>query len=258
MTLTRVAAKAQVEALFDSLALEYARTREAQFSFVAQKRLVVDLLAGVRGRILEVGCGPAVMTPELLAMGFEVHGIDVSAEMLRRARQRMAGHPLEARCRFALGDFERLQYPDAFFDAVLAMGVLEYLPAYGRALQATARVLKPGGAAVFTLPNRASAYHLARGPYGTLRGALRRLLRRPPPVGCATNPCLPWAFDAELERSGLEPTESAACNFIFFPLKELRPALSDRLNRALHPMARWRLARLLGAQYVVKARRRGP
>jgi ubiquinone/menaquinone biosynthesis C-methylase UbiE len=248
--------RAQVQAMFDSLALEYVRTRERQVSFLAQKRLVIDLLADVRGgRLLEVGCGPALMAPELAAMGFEVHGVDVSGEMVRRARQRMAGHPLERRCHFAPGDFERLQHPDAFFDAVLAMGVLEYLPAYGAALRGAARVLKPGGTAVLTVPNRVSAYHVARAAWDMARGAARRLRQRPAPGGSAPNRCVPWALDRELARAGLQPVERAACNFIFFPLHELRPGLSDALNRALHPLARRPLARVLGAQYVVKARR---
>ena len=248
-------AKAQVQALFDSLALEYVRSRERQVSFIAQKALVIDMLGGVRGRVLEVGCGPAVMTPGLLAMGLEVHGLDLSPEMVRRARQRMAGHPLEKRCRFELGDFERLRYPDAFFDAVLAMGVLEYLPSYDAAFAAAARVLKPGGTAVFTIPNGASAYHVARAAYERVRGGVGRLLRRARPAEYTPNRCLPWRIDRQLRRCGLEPVESAACNFVFFPLKELHPVLSDSLNRALHPLARRRPARWLGAQYLVKARR---
>lgn len=251
----RFSAKAEVQALFDGLALEYVRTRERQSSFIAQKRLVVEMLAGAGGRLLEVGCGPAVMSPELAAMGFEVHGLDVSGEMIRRARQRMAGHPLEKRCRFALGDFERLQYPDGFFDALLAMGVLEYLPDYANALRAAARVLKPGGVAVFTVPNRVSTYHLARSSYFALRQAMRRL-KGQAADSMPLNRCIPWLLDRELERAGLHKVDSAACNFVFFPLKELKPQLSDSLNRALHPMARWPVARLAGAQYVVKARRR--
>jgi ubiquinone/menaquinone biosynthesis C-methylase UbiE len=248
-------AKADVQAMFDALALEYVRTREQQFSFVAQKRLALDMLGEVRGRILEVGCGPAVMAPELLAMGLEVHGVDLSREMVHRARQRMAGHPLEKQCRFAVGDVEDLPYPDDFFNSLLAMGVLEYLPTYQRALQSVARVLKPGGVAVFTLPNRASTYHLARGAYEGLRAGVRRLGGRPA-AACAQKLCLPWRFDRQLVQAGLLPEDSAACNFVLFPLKELAPRLSDSANRLLHPLARWRLARVLGAQYVVKARRR--
>ena len=250
------AAKADVQALFDSLALEYVHTRERALSFLTQKRLVTEMLDGMNGRILEVGCGPAVMAPDLAAMGFEVHGVDVSGEMVRRARERMAGHPLEKRCRFAVGDFERLQYCAGFFDAVLAMGVLEYLPQYGPALRSAARVLKPGGIAVFTVPNLASSYHATRSVYQVLRRGVRRLRARREANEVPRRLCLPWALDRELAQAGLEPVDSAACNFVLFPLKEIAPRLSDALNRTLMPIARFPLARLLGAQYVVKARRR--
>jgi ubiquinone/menaquinone biosynthesis C-methylase UbiE len=248
--------KTNVQALFDSLAPEYVESREREFSFVAQKRLAVEMLDGARGRILEVGCGPGIMAPTLAGMGLEVHGVDVSEEMLRRARQRMRGHPLESRCRFSFGDFERLQYGDGFFDAVLAMGVLEYLPQYGPALRSAARVLKPGGVAVFTIPNLASSYHALRSAHEGLRRVARWLRGRKGAYEVPRKLCIPWALDRELARAGLEPVDTAACNFIFFPLKEFAPAASASLNRALDPTARWPLARLLGAQYVVKARRR--
>jgi ubiquinone/menaquinone biosynthesis C-methylase UbiE len=248
-------AKKHVEALFDSLALEYAREREGQYSFIAQKRLVIDLLADANGRLLEVGCGPAVMAPDLLAMGFELQGIDVSAEMIRRAELRMAGHPREKRCRFAIGDVESLEFPDAFFDAVLAMGVLEYLEGYDRALHEMRRVLKPGGVMILTIPNRASAYHLARGVYTKLRVVARRLRGRSPTGGLRHHPCVPWALDRQLARAGLRKLESRACNFVFFPLKELQPRASEALSRALMPLAASRLAPLIGAQYIVKAQK---
>jgi ubiquinone/menaquinone biosynthesis C-methylase UbiE len=243
-------AKAKVEALFDSLALEYVRERERQFSFLSQKRIVVELLRGQRGRLLEVGCGPGVMLPELLAMGFEVHGIDVSAEMIRSAEQRIASHALASRCRLRIGDVERLRYSGASFDAVLSMGVLEYLPNYATALREIARVLKPGGHVVLTVPNQASAYHLARSGYLTCR----RLLGAPRASAIAT-PRLPWALDRALARAGLRKVESRACNFIFFPLKDLHERASDALNRALTPLSGSAVAPFLGAQYIVKAQK---
>ena len=251
----RQSAKVEVEALFDSLALEYVRDREQQFSFVCQKRIAIEMLAGARGRLLEVGCGPAVMTPELLAMGFLVHGVDVSTEMVRRARQRMAGHPLEKRCVFSLGDIERLQFPDSSYDAVLCMGVLEYLPRYSAALAEISRVLKPGGVVVITLPNRASAYHVSCTFYTGLRKLERRLRGRRQPLALSHNRCVPWKFDRELAAAGLRKLESRACNFIFFPLQELLPRASLALNRALFPLARTPAAPFLGAQYIVAAQK---
>ena len=246
-------AKANVQALFDSLALEYVREREQQVSFTAQKRIVIGMLGGAKGRLLEVGCGPAVMTPELLAMGFEVQGIDVSSEMVRRAEQRMAGHPLEKRCRFALGDVERLQFASGTFNAVVCMGVLEYLPRYTAALAEMCRVLVPGGVLVLTVPNRASAYHVAHAGYRALRSVARQLRGRAPAEGVVHNPCVPWKLDRELAAADLRKVESQACNFIFFPLRELAPRSSESLNRAMTPLASSAAAPLLGAQYVVKA-----
>jgi ubiquinone/menaquinone biosynthesis C-methylase UbiE len=250
-----LSAKAQVEALFDSLALEYLRERERQVSFLSQKHIAIAFLDDARGRLLEVGCGPAVMMPELLAMGFEAHGIDVSGEMIRRARQRMAGHPLERRCSFSVDDVERLHIADGSYDALLCMGVLEYLPRYSRALAEISRVLKPGGIAVLALPNRASAYHVARAAYVNLRAFERRLRGRRGPYKLAHNRCVPWKFDRELAANGLRKLESRACNFMFFPLQELAPRIADALNRALQPLSDAWLAPVLGAQYIVKVQK---
>jgi ubiquinone/menaquinone biosynthesis C-methylase UbiE len=250
-----LSAKAQVEELFDSLALEYLRERERQVSFISQKRIAIDFLGGAKGRLLEVGCGPAVMLPDLLAMGFEVHGIDVSGEMIRRARQRMAGHPLEKRCSFSVDDVERLRAAEGSYGAVLCMGVLEYLPRYTRALAEIVRVLRPGGIAVLALPNRASAYHVACGAYAGLRSFERRLRGRRNPYRLAHNRCVPWQFDRELAAAGLQKLESKACNFMFFPLQELAPRFADSLNRALVPLAGSWFAPLFGAQYIVKAQK---
>jgi ubiquinone/menaquinone biosynthesis C-methylase UbiE len=244
-------AKSRVQALFDSLALEYVHEREQQVSFVSQKRIVIQMLLGGRGRLLEVGCGPGIMLPDLLAMGFDVRAIDVSAEMIRRAEQRMTGHPLARRCRLAVGDVERLEFGEGAFDAVLAMGVLEYLPACDGALREMVRVLRPGGHLVLTVPNRAAAYHVASSAYL----AARRLVGRPRRTAYPARPFLPWTLDRQLARLGMRKIESQACNFIFFPLRELHERASDALNRALSPISRLPIAPLLGAQYVVKAQK---
>jgi ubiquinone/menaquinone biosynthesis C-methylase UbiE len=52
------------------------------------------------------------------------------------------------------GDIDRLPFPDSYFDAVICVGVLEYLEDEQNTLQELYRVLKPQGAIIFTLPNR--------------------------------------------------------------------------------------------------------
>src|SRR5919108_2358145 len=162
--------KQGVRGYFDTLASQYVAQRQQEYSFIAQKRIVLEMLAGVRGRILEIGCGPALMASDLVALGFEFWGIDAAAEMVRYARSRVAGTP-KLPMHLAVADMENLPFADAFFDAVLSMGTLEYLPTYELAIGEIARVLKPRGVAVINLPNRVCAYHLARALYTAARTA---------------------------------------------------------------------------------------
>ena len=242
-----------VRALFDDLAWEYVEDRERQPSFLAQKRIVLDMLSGLRGRLLEAGCGPATMFPAFLARGFdEVHGIDVSPEMIHQGEQRLAHHTLAERCSLRLADIENLPYADGAFDVVVAMGVLEYLSSYAAALGEIRRVLRRGGHVVLTVPNRASAYHVARASYLQAR----RLVGAPRSQKFAANLCVPWSLNRQLAAAGMEKVASAACNFIFFPLKEVSERVSSVVNSRLEPLSRTPLAPLLGAQYIVKAVRR--
>ena len=56
----------------------------------------------------------------------------------------------------------------------------------------------------------------------------------------------------EIERAGLRKRESRFCNFILFPLTELAPALSERINRACAWCSESALG-FWGNQYIVKA-----
>jgi ubiquinone/menaquinone biosynthesis C-methylase UbiE len=246
--------KSHRRTMCDQLALEYVRERDAQYSYQSQKRIVFELLAGVRGRILDAGCGPAMIESALLDMGLDVQGIDVSPEMIRFGRERIAQHPLRERCRLDVGQIERLDCPDGYYDAVVAMGVLEYTPDHGATLRELHRALKPGGTAVLTVMNRASAYRLARHAFYRTFDWVRR---RPERVEFTRahpgeNRCLPWRLDADLENIGFRKLASRFCNFILFPLLDIAPATSDRLNRAMSwcstsPLGIW------GNQYIVKA-----
>jgi ubiquinone/menaquinone biosynthesis C-methylase UbiE len=239
--------------LFDRFASEYARERESRYSFQSQKRIVLDFLAGAGGRILDAGCGPAMIEPALLDRGFEVHGIDVSPEMVRLGRARVAQHRLHERCTVEVGEIERLGCPDAHFDAVVAMGVLEYVADHGVVLRELHRVLKPGGTVVLTVPNRVSADRIARIACYRALGLVKRTAEHPEFTRAhGENHCLPWRLDAALERAGFHKVASRFCNFIVFPLPDLAPAVSDRLNRALSWMSATPLG-ICGAQYVVKA-----
>lgn len=119
-------------------------------------------------RALDVACGTGYGAIGLAAAGIapEVHGCDLSAEMLRRARAnaeavrdalvlgdatettRADGSTPRAIVRLALCDAERLPYRDGAFDLVVARGALHHVPDPLAALREIRRVLEPGGTAI--------------------------------------------------------------------------------------------------------------
>jgi ubiquinone/menaquinone biosynthesis C-methylase UbiE len=240
--------KSEVRARFDAAASDYAANRDRQQSFLTQKAFVLEMLGEGPGRVLDIGCGPALMSSALIARGFRVWGIDASAEMIRLGRERFLAQPPAQRPQLQRGDAERLPFAHGSFDAVICMGALEYLPDYGAAIHEMHRVLRAGGIAVITVPSRVSAYHSARSVYDSLR---RVLGRRGDPFGI--NRCVPWQLDRRLQDAGFAKVDARSCNFIFFPLYELHRGLSEAVDRRLAVLAQAAPGRLLGAQYVVKA-----
>ena len=108
----------------------------------------------VGGRVLEVGVGTGISLP-LYSDGCRVFGVDLSEPMLDKARRRVAEQSLDHVEGLAVMDAERLEFPDASFDVVVAQYVVSSVPHPERALDEFARVLRPGGEIV--LLNRVGA-----------------------------------------------------------------------------------------------------
>jgi SAM-dependent methyltransferase len=100
-------------------------------------------------RALELGCGTAVFLERLAPSGAEILGLDLSAELLARARARLAG---VVNVRLTRGNAERLPCQDASLDAVYGSSVLHHLD-LDAALAEVFRVLRRGGRAAFAEPN---------------------------------------------------------------------------------------------------------
>lgn len=69
-------------------------------------------------RVLEFGCADGFVTEALVRSGYEVTAVDLSSEMVKRARQRLSRSGLRARVE--VGDLDAYQL-DAPYDVVLAM-----------------------------------------------------------------------------------------------------------------------------------------
>jgi cyclopropane fatty-acyl-phospholipid synthase-like methyltransferase len=73
-------------------------------------------------RVLELGCGAGVPDTQRLAARFEVTGVDVSAEQVRRARAAVPD------AKFVQADFTALELDPASFDAVVSYYAFNHVP----------------------------------------------------------------------------------------------------------------------------------
>src|SRR5262249_2474418 len=112
--------------------------------FEQGRRAVVAASEQVGGRVLEVGVGTGISLP-YYSSRCRVFGIDLSDEMLQRARARVLKNKLANIEGLEVMDAERLRFPDASFDVVTAQCVVNTVPNPEAALNEFARVLKPGG-----------------------------------------------------------------------------------------------------------------
>jgi 2-polyprenyl-3-methyl-5-hydroxy-6-metoxy-1,4-benzoquinol methylase len=97
-------------------------------------------------RVLDVGCGDAQLTAELARAGFDVLGIDVAEEPLRRARRR--DPQLDVRL---VGESD-WQLDDASFDVVWAGETIEHVLDTIGWLSEVRRVLRSGGQVLLSTP----------------------------------------------------------------------------------------------------------
>ncbi len=99
------------------------------------------------GRVLDLGCAFGYGTA-MIARRHEVYGVDASATFIERARRR---HP---QIPFQVASAESLPFADAYFDAVLLLDVLEHVRREQPVLAEIARVLRPGGTLVLSVPHK--------------------------------------------------------------------------------------------------------
>lgn len=131
----------RVRGIYDMMAPRYDRVIA-----IADRVLFADgrqwACAAATGQVLEIAIGTGRNLP-FYPPGAQLTGVDLSPGMLARARTRAEtlAHPVDLQ----LGDAQRLSFPDASFDAVVATLTMCSIPDDQAAVAEMARVLRPGG-----------------------------------------------------------------------------------------------------------------
>jgi SAM-dependent methyltransferase len=183
--------------------------------------------ANVRGgqNLLDVACGTGVVAITAARIGARVCGIDLTPELLQRAKENASVASVEID--FREGDAEALPFGDSEFDVVLSQFGHMFAPRPDVAVAEMLRVLKPGGTIAF-----------ATWPPELLIGSSFRLVASyMPPLPPGVSPPPQWGDVAVVrERLG-----SAVKDISFDRGCMLFPALSvknyrDQIERTAGPM----------------------
>ena len=133
----------------DAVARAYARWApiyDVVFGAVFERGRKASIAAAERigGCILEVGVGTGLSLPDY-SWTNRLVGVDLSAPMLRKAKERAAEHRLTNVDGLAVMDAQRLGFRDDVFDVVVAQYVITAVPDPEATLDEFVRVLKAGG-----------------------------------------------------------------------------------------------------------------
>jgi ubiquinone/menaquinone biosynthesis C-methylase UbiE len=131
---------------FESVAGDWERIRKSYFddrvtSLAIEKLLPPDLT------VADIGCGTGTLTFELARFARRVIGVDLSEEMLRRARA-VAAERVLRNVEFRRGDALDLPLASHSVDAAFCVMVLHFLPEPERAVAGLCRIARPGGSVI--------------------------------------------------------------------------------------------------------------
>ena len=162
--------------------------------------------------VLDVGCGPGVLSGLFAEQGHRVTGVDINEALIDIARHRARDAGVDAR--FVVGSADALPVPDGSVDICLAPELLEHVLDWERCLEEVTRVLRPRGCLFLTTTNvLCPVQDEFRLPgYSWYPSALKRrcvaraMTTRPAWVNHATYPAFHWfsffQLRDELERRG--------------------------------------------------------
>src|SRR5258705_2882765 len=123
-----------------------APVQRLQRSLYARRAKTVESILGVKGRALDIGCGPGYLLRAFQERGWDVQGTEFSDQSATHAHDALELPIL-------VGDIAELKLPPATFDAVIMWYVLEHVTEPSQTIAEVARLLRPGGVFLCAVPN---------------------------------------------------------------------------------------------------------
>jgi ubiquinone/menaquinone biosynthesis C-methylase UbiE len=106
-------------------------------------------------KVLEIGLGQGADSMQIIKRGGIYHGIDLTAESVKRVKTRFEIFGCEYKD-VQQADATKIPYPDNYFDIVYSHGVIHHSPEIETIVNEIHRVLKPNAKAIIMLYNKDS------------------------------------------------------------------------------------------------------
>ena len=194
-------------------------------------------------RVLDFAAGTCWASEILTRLGVRTVSMDLSSEMVRRGRERLAADArlvFRHQAAFVAGRGQELPFADESFDGVLCLNALHHLPSFGAGFREIHRVLKPGGRAVFSEPGTAHAH----GALSDFRMREETIIEKPVSLPHIRR----LAFEAGFTRMTVVPLRSANTYAFEYSAgapdgERLRQVWEDTLRHSPREHARFALQR---------------
>jgi 2-polyprenyl-3-methyl-5-hydroxy-6-metoxy-1,4-benzoquinol methylase len=141
-------------------------------------RFPVSASPAGRMKALDAGTGFGVYSILMAEAGYDVTAIDINDREIDSARQWAAARGVLDRIEYKVGDLEKMSDGADVFDLIICSEVLEHLDHPDLGARNLHRLLKPGGAAIVSMPNMACL--LGAMQWCFRKSGIRTLLGKPP------------------------------------------------------------------------------
>jgi len=257
---------------FDSVAADYDGSR-GNNALIQDMRSEMwrwlDATFAPGSSLVDLGCGTGLDAARMAQLGHRVTATDWSPEMVRRTRDRAQSERLTDRVQaihIGAHELRRLGGDGSFDGAYSNLGAMNCVPELAAVSHECARLLKPGGALVFTVIGRICpwevGYYLRRGCWARVKVRYTRGL-----VPVSMNKRTIWTYyysPREFYRAFEDHFRLAhyrgLCVFAPPPyltsIREKHARWYERLWRVDRRLAGWPLLRALGDHFLIVMRKR--